>query len=576
MLRQYPRPQLERSNWLNLNGSWAFCYDDDLKGLKEKWYDGHIFDQKITVPFPYQSQLSGIHDVGRHERVWYHRTFEVEKTDKRVILHFGAVDYETHVFINKKLVGTHIGGSTSFSFDITDHLLSQDKQELTLMVYDPSLDPFISRGKQTWRKDPFECFYDRTTGIWQTVWIEYVDSAGLLSLKMTPNIDNHLVNFYIESYDESLKDAKITISFKGTHVLTETITLFKRNKQDIEIPGTLYLWSPETPNLYDVKVEFIKENHIIDVVKTYFGMRKISIKDKDILLNNQPYYLKLVLDQGYYHDGLLAYSSEEALMKDIMDAKAMGFNGCRKHEKIEAERFMYYADKLGYLVSLEMPSQYAFYANEQFGHEWLNAIKRDYNHPSLFMYVPFNESWGVRNVKADKEQQDYITGFYYLTKSLDPSRIVVTNDGWEQTITDISAIHTYRHGKIGDLARQQEYHKSLTDLDTLLTGIHTDFNHPIYVGEYQYRGEPIVLSEFGGVSFANQKQNGWGYTGVENKEDYLKELQRIFSVVYESKHFAGFCYTQLTDVEQEINGLLTYDRKEKLPFDVIKKVVCND
>lgn len=578
MDRLYPRPQLQRVDWINLNGYWDFDFDDKNVGIDRKWYVKHAYSKKILVPFPYQSKLSEIHDVSIHDRVWYHRKFSINQPkDKRTMLHFGAVDYETQVYVNHKLVGTHTGGSTSFSFDITDHLVADIEQDLVLMVYDPSLDSFISRGKQTWRKEPFECFYDRTTGIWQTVWIEFVDTAALKKLRMTPNIDEKTVCFELTSFDESLKQSKITISFNQQELLILEQEFSKRCRFNVEIPkDAYYLWSPEMPNLYDVSIELYKNGQKVDSVKSYVGLRKISVEGNKVLLNNEPYYLKLILDQGYYPDSLLAYPTEEDLLNDIKIAKQMGFNGCRKHQKIEAERFMYYADKEGYLVSLEMPSQYSYKANTQFGHEWFDAIERDYNHPSLFMYIPFNESWGVRDVKNSKEQQDYITGFYHLTKSLDPTRIVVTNDGWEQTITDVCAIHTYRHGKIDDPVIQKEFHQSLTDLDTLLTSIHTSKNHPIYVGEYGYRGEPIILSEFGGVSFANQKQNGWGYTGVDNQEDYLKELKRIFDVVYASKHFAGFCYTQLTDVEQEINGLLTYDRKEKGPLDVIKKIICNE
>ncbi len=575
MVRGYPRPQLERTWWLNLNGSWDFEFDDLDEGMANKWYENHEYSKKITVPFPYQSKLSGIHDVGIHDRIWYHRSFDLHlPQDKTFILHFGAVDYETTVFVNKRLVGTHIGGSSSFSFDITDFLVPGRNQEITLSVFDPSLDPFISRGKQTWKEKPFECYYHRSSGIWQTVWLEYLDPEAIKSLKTTSDIDQSHVTFELETYNDTLKDVLLTISHEGRTLTSSRIEMNQKTSITLPVDNPL-LWTPETPHLYDVSIKVYKDGDLVDDAKSYFGMRKISISGNQIRLNNKPYYLRLVLDQGYYLEGLISYPDEKALEKDIVDAKLMGFNGCRKHEKVEAERWLYYADKLGYLTSLEMPSQYEFREDEKFINEWLEIMKRDYNYPSLFMYVPFNESWGVKEIKDRLDQQEYVKKLFFITKNFDASRIAISNDGWEQPITVVCTIHTYRHGKMDDLTQQATFHKSLTDFDTLLTSTHTDGNKPIYVNDEVHHGEPILLSEFGGISYANQAQVGWGYTGVESKEDLEKELSRIFKVVYESKHLAGFCYTQLSDVEQEINGFLTYDRKPKLPFDVLKRIVTN-
>lgn len=578
MQRQYPRPQLKRDHWINLNGEWAFDFDDEVKGFQEKWYERHQFSKKIIVPFPYQSKLSGINDTHIHDHVWYQRNFEYyPHHEKRIIMHFAAVDYESVVFINGQMVGKHIGGSTSFNFDITDFLYENGNQTVTLYVFDPTLDAYISRGKQAWREKPFECFYDRTTGIWQTVWLEEVHPSGLDYLKIMPDLDHKQVRFEIYAKDAAEKSCELDIFYQGKSILHTEAGLMNKGCITIDIEDeNLHPWSPEDPALYDVKLTLKREHKVVDVVESYFGIKKISIEGKHILLNNKPYYLRLVLDQGYYPDGLLSYPNEDDLLNDIRYAKLMGFNGCRKHEKIEAERWMYYADREGYLVSLEMPSQYAYKANNAFVEEWLEAVKRDFNHPSLFMYVPFNESWGVRNIKNSKEQQDYVTSFYYLTKSLDSSRIVISNDGWEQTVTEVCTVHTYNHGKLNDQSHHELFKKSLHDLDTLLSPIHTKHDRHIYVGQYYYHGEPILLSEFGGISYAPQTQVGWGYTGVESSEDFINELRRIFRVVYSSPHFAGFCYTQITDVMQEINGFLSYDRKIKIPFDTIKKIVCNE
>jgi hypothetical protein len=371
-------------------------------------------------------------------------------------------------------------------------------------------------------------------------------------------------------------DVTVEITFAGQPVLNQTISMRHEACVRFDIPSSdVHLWSPEHPNLYDVSFRVYERGTCIDEVHSYVALRTFKTADGNVLLNNEPYYLRLILDQGYYPDGLISYPDEDQLKRDIVLAKDMGFNGCRKHEKVEAERFLYYADTLGFLVSIEMPSAYSFRASEAFTSEWLRIINRDYNHPSVFQYVPFNESWGVRNIATRKDIQDYVTGFYHLTKSIDPTRLVSSNDGWEQTITDLCSIHNYQHGSLDDLAKQETFRQSILEREHLLSSIHTPQRKPLYVGGYQYRKEPILLSEFGGISFANHQQDGWGYTGVGNEDDYIQELRRIFDIVHQSQHLAGFCYTQLTDVEQEINGLLDYHRNPKIPISVIRSIVTN-
>lgn len=569
-MRKYPRPQLRRPEWVNLNGKWNFEFDSNNIGTEERWFENPRFSKTILVPFPYQSELSTIHVSDAVDVVWYHRTFTVE-THKQVILHFGAVDYECFIYLNGQYVGTHIGGSNSFSFDITDYLVP-NAQNLVVKVVDPSYNAYISRGKQTWKQGPFEVFYERTTGIWQTVWLEFVHKHAITKIKTTPLFDDK--TFQIELFTDTCteKEVEITISYKNNLVGEHKLFLQDLAKAVIPV-SEVYCWTPETPSLYDIFVKVFVKGEIVDEIKSYSALRKYSIKGNQVLLNDEPYYLRLVLDQGYYKEGLLSYPTEEDLIEDIKLAKQMGFNGARKHQKIEAERYLYYADTLGFLVSLEMPSAYKYSFSTHFINEWINAVERDYNYVSLFMYVPFNESWGIRNVYHDKQIETYVNGVYYLTKSLDSSRIISSNDGWEQPVSDICAIHTYRHGKIDDKVRQEEYYKSITNLDTLLSSIHTDGTRSIYLQGYHYNDQPIILSEFGGISFADRHQVGWGYTGVDSKEDYEKELTRLFDTIYESKHLSGFCYTQLTDVEQEINGLLDYDRNPKLPLQKLNKII---
>lgn len=577
MKRLYPRPQLQREHWINLNGHWDFAFDDEGVGVQEQWYLNKSYDNSIHVPYPYQSKLSEIHDVTTHDHVWYHKTLYLKpKKNHRILLHFGAIDYQATIYLNGLEIASHTGGSTSFTVDLTTYVDMTSIQDLTIHAYDPSHDSFISRGKQSWKDGPFECFYDRTTGIWQTVWLEYVPINGIKTVRYTPNLDTNQVRVEIDTFLDSPVLGELNITFGDTYTHQEFLAIQNQGCVEVAIPDEhLHLWSPEQPNLYDITIKLYEQNTLTDTVQSYFAMRSVYTKDGQVYLNNNPYYLRLILDQGYYRDGLLSYPDEDTLKNDIILAKKMGFNGCRKHEKIEAERFLYYADTEGFLVSLEMPSAYSFKASEQFTKEWLEIIKRDYNHPSVFMYVPFNESWGVRSIKDRQDIQDYVTGFYHLTKSIDPTRIISSNDGWEQTITDVCAIHNYQHGDINDLEKQQLFHHSITDKDALLSNIHTPHKKEIYVGSYTYRNEPIILSEFGGISYANKKQDGWGYTGVSTPHDLESELRRIFDVIYASKHIAGFCYTQLTDVEQEINGLLDYDRKKKLPLSTIYDIVTN-
>jgi beta-galactosidase/beta-glucuronidase len=369
----------------------------------------------------------------------------------------------------------------------------------------------------------------------------------------------------------------ITITFKGQPVGTFKTEGTKKACGRFAIPDDIFhLWSPEEPNLYDVLVTCVQDGKTIDSVCSYFGMRKFSIQGDRFHLNNAPYTLRLILDQGYHPDSLLAWPDDDMMTEDILISKKMGFNGARKHEKIEPGHFMHEADRLGFLVSLEMPSAYSFHPSEAFVREWTRAMARDHNHPSLFMYVPFNESWGVRNIARDSRAKDYVTGFYHLTKSLDPTRPVSTNDGWEQTLTDICAIHTYRHGDIGDSSAHARFRSSFMDKNALLSSVHTDGSKALYVDGYQYRGEPVLLSEFGGISYVTDGSEGWGYTGVRSAEDFERELRRLFRTVHDSPHLSGFCYTQLTDVMQEVNGLLTADRTPKLPLDVIRSIVTDD
>jgi len=587
LLRQeYPRPQLVRKAWLNLNGAWGFAFDDSNVGLQEKWFkDEAVFNQIIQVPFAYQSKLSGIHDLDFHDYVWYRREFEVpnEMKGKRIILHFGAVDYQAMVYVNEQLVGTHEGGHTSFSFDITDYL-KNGKERLVLRVYDPSVDETIPRGKQFWEQESKAIWYARTTGIWQTVWLEAVHKTHIQKLRFTPVFDSGDVKIEFEIEKEFIgKTVSLDISFKGENIVMQTVSpqeiytrltvnLFNRKIFRTEYHNRGWSWSPEEPNLFDVKISVLASDQVIDEITSYFGMRKVHTENGMVYLNNKPYYQKLVLDQGYWPEGLLTAPTDDALKLDIKLAKEMGFNGCRKHQKVEDPRFMYWADKLGYLVWGECASSTTYSENAvaRLTREWLEILERDYNHPSLIAWVPINESWGVPHICNNEQQKQHSLAMYHLIKSLDTTRLVISNDGWEMTKTDICAIHNYNHGQKDETDKYAYYKHALEAKEHILHAKPADRN--IYTGGFKHEGEPILLTEFGGIGFKVGADSGWGYTSVSNDIDYLKDYERIMRAVSSSRVLHGYCYTQLTDVEQEINGILTYDRKSKCDLKEINKL----
>ncbi|OQA78395.1 MAG: Evolved beta-galactosidase subunit alpha [Tenericutes bacterium ADurb.Bin239] len=566
---EYPRPSLVRAHWQNLNGLWDFAFDDKNVGLTEKWLEKGKFPLKINVPFAFQTPLSGINDQSFHDYVWYRRTFKVEKQKgKRYLLHFGAVDYECKVYLNKKLIGEHIGGQAPFSFDVTA-FLNFVEEELVVWVSDLSTDEHMPRGKQYWKEKPEGIWYNRTTGIWQTVWLEIVPEAYVTRMKITPLYDEGKVHFALTLSEAGqklvLQGADNLLKYSATVNTLEhefTLQVFK-DKKDYDTKS----WSPENPYLFKFTLSY-GDDHL----SSYFGMRKVHAADAITYLNNKPYYMKLVLDQGYWPESLVTPPSHEALEYDIKMAKAMGFNGARKHQKCEDPYFHYYADKLGFLVWAEMASSIKFSELSAWRdkNEWQQIMKRDYNHPSIVSWVPLNESWGVNEIATDKRQQQHALDLYNFIKSQDKTRFVVGNDGWEQVITDICAIHNYNHGHHDDKEAIAAFNKSISTKDALLNS--QPAKRPIYANGYAYRGEPILLTEFGGISYQMSEDKGWGYTAVSDADRLLSEYKRIILAIKKSTALVGYCYTQLTDVEQEINGLLTYDRRPKLPVEKVKEV----
>lgn len=570
---EYPRPQFQREQWLNLNGQWEFEFDDGNVGLKENWASGNRkLSRNITVPFCFESRLSGIGDTSFHPWAWYRRTFTVPDSwrGKRVLLNFGAVDYRAMVWVNGHYAGGHEGGSTPFSFDVTN-FLKPGSNVVTVRVEDPPTDRSIPRGKQYWEPKSRGIFYTRTSGIWQTVWLEPVEETHLEHVRITPEIEG-TVRFQgrIRAPQSGLEFHAIVRS--GNRVVAAGMALAEASPAVVTagVPNPR-LWSPGSPNLYDVTLELRRGSAVLDRVNSYFGFRSAGVENGRFTLNGRPLYLKLVLDQGYWPESLLTPPSDEAIQYDIRMTKEMGFNGARKHQKLEDPRFLYWADRMGLLVSSEMANAYVFNESyvDRFTREWIEAVERDYNHPSIVIWAPINESWGTPNLR-DPRQQNHLKSIYALTRSLDATRPVIDNEGWQHTdMTDLFAVHDY--ARTGDLLFQR------WNRDFSKPG--TPFPHgaPGYlVPGFSYNGTPLYLSEFGGIAWIppghKVPEQAWGYAGVEKTaEAALARLRGLYEAIAKLP-FTGLCYTQLTDVEQEINGLLTYDRKPKFDSKALREI----
>ncbi|HZU25734.1 MAG TPA: glycoside hydrolase family 2 TIM barrel-domain containing protein [Bryobacteraceae bacterium] len=572
---EYPRPQFEREEWLNLNGWWDFEFDDGRRGTEERWAEGgRRFSRPILVPFCFESPLSGIGDTGFHPRMWYRRSFVIPESwaGRRVLLNFGAVDYRAAVWVNGHRAGEHEGGNTPFRFDITD-LLEADGNELTVQVEDPPQDRFIPRGKQHWKETSESIFYKRTSGIWQTVWLEPVAESWLERVRIASTLDGSVTfDATIQNPDPELRFIA-RVSYKGREVATGIAPADESQAVAAAFVRDPKWWSPSAPELYDVTFELRRGEEVIDRVQSYFGFRSVAVHDGRVQLNGAPLYLRMVLDQGYWPESNLTPPSDEAIQYDIRQAKEMGFNGVRKHQKVEDPRFLYWADRMGLLVSAEMANAYMFDAESvaRVTREWIDVMARDCNHPSIIIWVPLNESWGVPDVR-DPRQQAHLRAMYMLTRSLDDSRLVIDNDGWEHTgCTDLFAVHDY--SQTGEVFLQRFRDLNEGRIPSPCQG------KPYLCPGNEYNGAPVFLSEFGGISYEHPDdatkvpENSWGYEGIEKTaEATLGRMRGLYEAIAKTPKVIGICYTQLTDVEQEINGLLTYDRRPKFRAEDIRAI----
>ena len=566
---EYPRPQFHRDPWVNLNGNWTFTFDPGKSGMQRDLANATGFDRTIQVPFCPESPLSGVGHTDFIEMMWYHRklTVPLDWAGKRIILHFGAVDFECEVFINGQSVGRHWGGTVSFNFEITRFVQPGQEHDLVVYVRDELRAGHQPGGKQCPDFKSRGCHYTRTTGIWQTVWMEAVNPHGLKSIQIIPDLDGS--QFVLTPAFYSLRQGlSLQVTLGDGEKVIGLVTAPAMDGVPVAIPVPLpRLWSPESPFLYDLTFDLIDETTgtPIDHVSSYAGLRKIHLQDGKVYLNNQPIFLRLVLDQGFYPDGIWTAPDDASLERDIQLSQQAGFNGARLHQKVFEERFHYWADRLGYLTwgessswgldVKEIPSARNFLS------EWREIVCRDRNHPSIIAWTPFNETWDT----GDRRQHNRLhIDAYELTRSLDPTRPVNDASGYAHARTDLWTVHTYEQSpeKLKELLNPQDGQPWRNFPDR----------------EIAYEGQPYIVDEFGGIKWIPEDRrpfadNSWGYgEGPRTLEEFYNRLKGMVDALYGYPHVAGYCYTQLTDVEQEQNGIYNYDRSVKFDIEKIAKI----
>lgn len=578
----HPRPLLARADWQDLSGEWEFAYDDSDVGLAEHWHRRtDVFDRTITVPYPPESPASGIHDTGFHPVLWYRRVVQVPVPGpgRRLMLRFGAVDHRADVWVNGEHVAGHAGGQTPFSADITDVLAADGEQVVVVRAWDDPHDLEQPRGKQDWQERPHVIWYERTSGIWQPVWLEELPAEHIEQVLFTPTETPGAVDVEVRLARRSDQAVQVSIQLDltGRTVVKDTWTVTGRvhrgrlivQDSAFETEPHRLFWSPEHPVLCDATVALHGAGGP-DRVETYFGFRTVGTDERSFLLNGRPYYLRLALAQGYWPQSHLAAPSADALRAEVEVIKQLGFNGIRVHQKAEDPRFLYWCDRLGLLVYAEAAASYSYSSRSVASttREWIEIIERDAGHPCIAGWVAFNESWGVAQVADSERQRDAVRGLYRLLKALDPSRPVIGNDGWEYVAGDLLGIHDYTHdpGKI-----HQRYADADRVRNTVATG--RPGGKRLTLGDTA-PGVPVVLSEFGGFTHAPDDPTTWsGYGVTDSPEQLLDRLAALLDAVHASTGLAGFCYTQLADTGQERNGLLTADRKPKADLDLIARII---
>lgn len=552
---EHPFPQFMRDEWMNLNGTWEFEYDYSASGQARKVFEKAHLQDSILVPFCPESELSGIGNRDFMNSIWYQRYVRIpeEWKGKRMILHFGAVDFEAVIYINGKEAGNHQGGYVSFSIDITDFLEPGDNR-ICVCVKDDVRTGRQPAGKQSEQYDSYRCLYTRTTGIWQTVWLEAVPENYVEKVRYYPDCENQAV--HLEALVRGSGVLKVSVSYEGDCMGSAVIDMVPGSSRFTIPLRELYLWEPGHGRLYDVEISFGE-----DSVHSYFGMRDVRLDGRKFLINGKSVFQRLVLDQGYYPDGIYTAPTEEALVQDIDTALRLGFNGARLHEKVFEPRFLYHCDKKGYLVwgehanwGLDITYSWSVYP---FLQEWLEIVDRDFNHPSIIGWCPFNETW---DIEGRKQYDEVLRLVYRTTKALDTTRPCIDTSGNYHVETDIFDVHDY----------EQDPEIFRKNYDRLMTeGVLVDR----FDDRQTYRGEPCFMSEFGGIRSSFEEGMNWGYgEAPKNKEEFMERYRGLVTAILDNDQMFGFCYTQLYDVESETNGLYSYERQPKFDDQELYKI----
>ena len=588
--QEYPRPQFERKDWVNLNGEWSYTFDFVGSGFEKGYTKAKKFDGKIIVPFAPESKLSGVGYTDFISHIWYQRAISIPAnwTGKSILLNFGAVYFNSEIFIDGQLAGRHFGGSTSFSIDITKLVEAGKTHNLVVYASSDLRSAKQTAGKQSLQVASYGCNYTRTTGIWQTVWMEATAPDALKSVQVVTDIDQKQIVLHPQFFKESANNLKVILKDNGKVIATQQVKATNNSMVILPVKN-MKTWSPESPFLYDIVYQLLdKSGTIIDEVGSYVGMRKVHIEGNKIFLNNEPYFQRLVLDQGFYPDGIWTAPSDEALKKDIQLSMEAGFNGARLHQKVFEERFYYWADKLGYITWGEAPS-WGMDANNievarNFIHEWSEIVIRDRNHPSILIWTPMNEQWWPDKVNYPRLVED----LYNTTKNLDPTRPVNDVSGGTHVKTDIWTVHNYEQDpaklkdiiyKDGQFLKTLIWEQKMPAMNIGFNGLreNSTYNYPVYDGAM-----PFLIDEVGGIKWVkdqdrqmdNSSTQSWGYgKPPKTMDEFYTRLEGQIDAILSLKDYVwGYCYTQLTDVEQEQNGIYYYDRSSKFDLKRIHSI----
>ena len=559
---EHPKPQFRRDSWMNLNGQWAFEIENGrsgkARGLNAK--DAQL-SGRIIVPFCPQSELSGVNHKDFLSGVWYRRTFELtkEQLSGQVVLHFGAVDYRCEAFVNGVSVGTHTGGYVSFCFDVTG-AVHEGENVITVYAEDDERDPLIPRGKQSELFYSHGCDYTRTTGIWQTVWLEFLPETHIEKIRIFPNVETG--SFDVEALLKGAGTLAVEASYEGRPMGAVSVNA-DGGLVRLHLPlQETHLWELGCGRLYDLKLTYGA-----DTVQSYAGLRSVRLDGYRFLLNGKSVFQRTVLDQGFYPDGIYTAPSDQALENDIHLSMACGFNGARLHEKIFEERFLYHCDRLGYMVWGEFPNWGLDVTRPDAVYsvlpEWLEEVERDFNHPALIGWCPFNETWDRDHRKQD---DNVLRAVYLATKSADPTRPCIDTSGNYHVVTDIYDVHDY----------EQNVEVFKNHYDELANGgeLWDQVNHRGTGVRQQYDGKlPVFISEYGGIGWTKEEK-AWGYGNMpKSEEEFIERFRGLTSAILDNPRIMGLCYTQLTNVEQEQNGLYTYDRQSKFDVKIFKDIL---